>query len=325
MSESPHLPVRGGRHARIEFDSPASNDAEIIIEHWRKKLLALERRPLPARASSLDVKTHPRATFISCQLVSGNDPVPDVAFSVSCGEKIEPIGRYFIVIGAMKSGTTSLFRTLSRHPELCQTRVEVPGISFTKEINYFNDLYRKGHGPLHYDWRFPFDPSRHAWTLDVSPNYAKLPKSRPIPKRIAMLGGEIKLAYILRNPVDRIESQIAHAIQHDGAKRGLRHCTRISRYARHLDRFTRHIPREDILLLDFEELRQNPNRLFKRVCDFLDIEPIQSDPRVYNRGSVDYRLTNEDRAGREQRLRMDVQRLISKYDFAPARQWLDLS
>ena len=170
MSESSHLSVHGGSHARIELDSAASNDSEVIIEHWRKKLLALERRPLPPGARSLDIKTHPRATFISCELVSRGDPVPDSEFSVSCGEKIEPIGRYFIVIGAMKSGTTSLFRTLSLHPELCQTRVEVPGISFTKEINYFNDLYREGHSPLNYDWRFPFDPSRHAWTLDVSPN-----------------------------------------------------------------------------------------------------------------------------------------------------------
>ena len=316
--------VRGGRHVRIDWDIAAPTDAEIVIEHWRKQLLARERRPLPAGTTSIDIKTHPRATFITCELVIGGDSIPDAGFTVSCGKKIEPIGRYFIVIGAMKSGTTSLFRTLSRHPQLCQTRAEVPGVSFTKEINYFNELYRKGHSPVHYDWRFPFDPSRHAWTLDVSPNYAKLPKTRAVPRRIAKLGGEIKLAYILRDPIDRIESQIAHSMQHRRKPVGMKHCTRISRYARHLDRFTRHIPRKDILLLDFEELRQDPDRLLGRICDFLDIEPLQSDPQVYNRGSVDFRLTDEDRAGRAEILRVDVQRLTTKYDFAPARQWLEL-
>ena len=44
------------------------------------------------------------------------------------------------------------------------------------------------------DWRFPFDPAMHAWTLDVSPNYAKLPRTRnvPISNGIRMTFGKIQ-------------------------------------------------------------------------------------------------------------------------------------
>lgn len=323
LSTSSDLPVRGGSHARIHFDVAAPDQSALIVEHWRKKLLARELRPIPKGGESVKIKTHPRARRLSCSLHVDDRPVSNVHFSIVRGKKIKPVGRYFIVVGAMKAGTTTLFMNLSRHPQLCTTMAEVPEISFKKEINYFQSLYRKGNAPLHYDWRFPFDPDRHAWTLDVSPNYAKLPKTRLVPRRIAMLGGEIKLAYILRDPVDRIESQIAHGMREGSKTVGLSHCTKVSRYARHLDRFAKHIPREDILLLDFEQLREAPDQVIHSVCDFLDIAPIDADSRVYNRGSLKYRLSAAERSKIKSRLQPDVERLVDEYGFEPARQWLD--
>ena len=109
----------------------------------------------------------------------------------------------------MKAGTTTLFHLLAQHPAICRTYAEFPGASDWKEINYFQKLYKKGDTALHYDWRFPFDAARHEWTLDVSTNYAKLPIGEDVPSRIAAIGGQTKLAYILREPVDRIESNLA--------------------------------------------------------------------------------------------------------------------
>ena len=275
-----------------------------------------------AGTDALDIKTHPRASHITCSMISPGQPIEGTGFSVDCGEQIEPVSRYFIVIGAMKAGTTTLFQMLSRHPALCRTWVEVPGKSFTKEINYFQNLHRKWHRPIHYDWRFPFDPDKHAWTLDVSPNYAKLPKSRAVPRRIASLGGEVKLAYILREPVDRIESQIAHKMRGGGQYKSLRHCIRLSRYARHLDRFVEHIPREDILLLDFEKLRTEPDEILALVCDFLHIDRFRTEAHVHNKSRVKFRLSAKERAELAEAVRPDVQRLINEYGFAPAEKWL---
>ena len=314
--------VRPASYARIDLGVATTGDAELSVEYLRyKRLLATECRPLAPGTDSIDIKTHPRSTHVRCIARSADGTIVGTRISLTDGGHIQPVGRHFIVIGAMKSGTTTLFRMLAQHAQLCQTWVEVPGVSSTKEINYFNKLYRKSHTPINYDWRFPFDPAKHAWTLDVSPNYAKLPKTRRVPRRIARLGGEVKLAYILRDPVDRVESQIAHSLRHDKVT-SMGHCKRLSRYARHLDRFTEHIRRENILLLDFEQLKRNPAVTIAQICDFLGIDRIYSTPRVHNRREVNFRLTADQRIEIADAVRPDVQRLIHEYGFEAAERWL---
>jgi hypothetical protein len=317
------LPVRPACHAKINFDIASPRGAQVLIEHLQVKgLLAREWRPLAVDADAVEIKTHPEASHVACSLQVGGKPVDGVRFNVDCGRDIDPAARHFIVIGAMKAGTTTLFELLAQHPALCRTPVEVPGVSFPKEINYFRGLYRNGDTPLHYDWRFPFDDDRHAWTLDVSPNYAKWPGSRYVPERIASLGGETKLAYILREPIDRIESHIAH-MQHRGRKiKHLGHCIRTSCYALQLDKFMAHFERNEILLLDFEELRRNSAAILTQVCDFLGIDRFSGDSVIHNRSNGSFRLDAQQRMECAEAVRPDVERLISHYGFSPAERWL---
>jgi Sulfotransferase domain len=315
--------VRAASHAQISFNVAASRGAELTIQHKRDDaLLARECRPLASGSTALEIKTHPEASHIACSLRIGGAAIDGARFGVDCGERILPTSRNFIVIGAMKAGTTTLFELLVQHSRLCRTWVYVPGKSFPKEINYFSKLYRTGHTPLHYDWRFPFDTARHDWTLDVSPNYAKLPGSRRVPSAIASLGGQTKVAYILRDPVDRIESHIAHTLRSGKQLKHTEHWIRTSRYALHLDNFTSHVPRENILLLDFEQLRRDPLALLATVCDFLGIERTASTSIVHNTRNIDFRLDPKQRAEFAEAVRPDVQRLISVYGFEPAETWL---
>ncbi len=319
----PAIPVQAASHARISFGAAVPSKSILAIDYLDNgSLLARERRPVAVGAQAVSVKTHPDTTHVSCSLLTGNKRKRDVQFTVDCGDAIQPVGRHFIVIGAMKAGTTTLFRLLAKHPALCRTWVEVPGVSFTKEVNYFRNQYRRGDSPTMYDWRFPFDSTRHAWTLDVSPNYAKLLGSKAVPARIASLGAQTKLAYILRDPIDRIESQIRHKLRHHGNANKIHHCKRVSQYALHLDRFTAHIPREDILLLDFNQLCDDPAGVMARVCDFLGIEHYAASVGVHHRSVVRYSLSREMRADLAEALRPDVQRLIDEYGFEPAKQWL---
>lgn len=316
------LPVRAACHAWISFDVASPRGAELVIEHLHdEQLLARECRPLDVGAAALEIKTHPDASHILCSLRSDGQRIDGVRFKVDCGRCIEPTARNFIVIGAMKAGTTTLFQLLAQHPAICRTWAQTPGVSFTKEINYFRHLYRKGNTPLHYDWRFPFDAAKHSWTLEVSPNYAKWPASKGVPRRIASLGGETKLAYILREPIDRIESHLAHKLR-GGKKMHLHQCIRTSRYAVQLDKFTAHFPRDDILLLDFEQLRQDPAAILAQVCDFLGIERFAGHSVVHNSRGNKFRLETKQRAQLADVLRPDVERLISHYGFTPAEKWL---
>ena len=332
------LAVCPASHARISFNIDAPKGARVVIEHLRDdQLLAREARLL-AGARSLEAKTHPDATHMACSLqftrqhvstslfkrrlgIGNGVPIEGVRFTVECGEPIKPISRHFIIIGAMKAGTTTLFELLSKHPALCGTWAHLPGVSFTKEINYFTRQYRPGDTPLHYDWRFPFDTTRHAWTLDASPNYAKWPMSRDVPERVAALGGETKLAYVLREPIDRIESQMAHTLDRKG-RASLNACIRASRYAMQLDKFIPHIERDRILLLDFEQLRRKPSAVMAQVCDFLDIERVPGHRAIHNRRLGKFRLDDQQRTQLAETLRPDVERLISVYGFRPAERWL---
>ena len=318
------IPVRAASYALVTFDTAARKRAELVVEHQcNGQLLAREHRPLAVGASALKIKTHPEASHIVCALKASDKSIDGVRFNVDCGERIEPTGKNFIVIGAMKAGTTTLFHLLAQHPAICQTYAELPGASFMKEVNYFSKLYRDSDSDRHYDWRFPFDPARHAWTLDVSPNYAKLPRTRVVPARIAKLGGDTKLVYILREPVDRIESNFAHNIRIEAKLPSWKNCIRMSRYALHMDRFTEHIPRDDILLLDFHQLKTDPAAVRIQICDFLGIDHFVAQTVVHNRRGIDFQLDTAKRIELAETLRPDVQLLVNRYGFKPAKRWLE--
>ena len=315
--------VDGGCKARASFGAEASTGSTFSVDHIHNETaLAREIRPVPTGAKSIEFKVHPNASHIDCELHGANDETDRVSLNVECGDPAEPIGRHFIVIGAMKAGTTTLFRALEQHPRLCRTWSEGPGPSFVKEINYFRRQYRLGDSPLHYDWRFPFAPGEHAWTLDVSPNYAKLPGSQTVPARIASLGARVKIAYILRDPVERVESHIAHWKQHGTSDRNIEHCIRLSCYAMHLDNFCSHFSKDDILLLDFEQLRRDPASLFGSIYGFLDIESVSPESEVHNQRSNGFELQSDTRREIAESVRPDVQRLIDEYGFSAARNWL---
>src|SRR5690606_37502208 len=106
LSSEP-LVVRAGSHARLTFGTASPEGAECTIEHLRQgKLLARECRPVDPGARGLEVKTHPDCSHLACSLQVKGERIGDPRFSVDCGEPIKPTLRNFIVIGAMKSGTT---------------------------------------------------------------------------------------------------------------------------------------------------------------------------------------------------------------------------
>jgi hypothetical protein len=317
------IPVRGGSHALVTFNVPAPRAAELVVDYRRDgQILARECRPLVVDACSLEIKTHPEASHIVCAIKVGDRLIGGVRFDADCGDRIEPTGKNLIVIGAMKAGTTTLYHLLTQHSAICRTYAELPGASFTKELNYFNKLYRATDTDVHYDWRFPFDPATHAWTLDVSPNYAKLPRTKAVPSRIAALEGDTKLVYILREPVDRIESNLAHSLRNKGKLARLTTCIRTSQYARHMKNYTAHIPRDDILLLDFRQLTHEPAAALAEISDFLDIDRFVARTAIHNKRGINFRLDASQRAELADILRPDVETLIERFGFEPAKSWL---
>lgn len=203
------------------------------------------------------------------------------------------IDRFALIIGAMKSGTTSLFKYLSEHPDIAPCSVDEPHF-FAKSFKWDKglDWYRD-----HWD---SWDPERHRVALEASTNYAKGFKFEAVPRRIAEAadtGLDFRFIYIMRDPVERLVSQYNH-----GVRKGWNdppddptdphlvlqddHLVDVSRYAAQLDLYMEYFDREDLHLLQLEALIDEPQRKLGEICEFLgiatDVEFTRAG-RVYNK------------------------------------------
>ena len=179
----------------------------------------------------------------------------------------------FVVIGAMRAGTTTLYHHLSGHPQV--------GMSLMKETDYFVDVMNF---KLGYDWYRNQFPSDGRLTGEVSPNYSKHDLFRGVPERLKAASPDAKLIFIARDPVDRFVSHYLFSWHLgyvtvppeellDSGNGG--HILECSRYARQIETYLKHFPRENLLVLDFNLLKRDPKAALDQVCEFLDIDPME--------------------------------------------------
>jgi len=100
----------------------------------------------------------------------------------------------FIIIGAQKSGSSTLYWWLYQHPQLA--------MSFDKETKFFDRHFNKGVN--WYRHQFPLSHGNNKLAGDNTPYYIFHPL---VPERIYKTCPKAKLILILRNPVDRAYSQ----------------------------------------------------------------------------------------------------------------------
>jgi len=176
----------------------------------------------------------------------------------------------FIVVGAMRAGTTTLYHHLSNHTAI--------GMSRMKETDFF---IPKMNYPLGLDWyRNQFD-SGFAVHGEVSPNYAMCHLWQGVPARIRETLPEVKIIFLARDPVDRFISHYLHA-WHVGhtkvlpeallASKNGQNMLQTSRYTVQIEAYLQHFPPEQILILDFDELRTDPQATMDRMTNFLDLD-----------------------------------------------------
>ena len=203
------------------------------------------------------------------------------------------LGRYpdFLVIGAQKAGTTSLFHYLAQHPQISPSR--------TKEPQYFDSQYFRGakwyraHFRKRGDERLCFEASPHSLFHPLAPG------------RVAAAVPNAKLIALLRNPTDRAHSHYqfnialgvetlsfaealaaeperiagrfkrlaSGSIEESLELRDFSYVMR-GRYAEQIERWRAHFPAERFLLLRSEDLFADPQSTLARIHEFLDLEPV---------------------------------------------------
>lgn len=177
----------------------------------------------------------------------------------------------FILAGAPKAGTSSLWGYIRQHPDI-----------FTapdKEVFFFDFNWEKG--LAWYEERFA-DYAGQSAIGEATVWYMRWPS---VPERLSSVLPNVKLLFLLRNPVDRAYSNWCHE-KRDGIHpfnqgfaefltredRDNRTILSSGYYAQHLKRWLQHFPREQMHVDYFENFCADPKAYLQSVFRFLEVE-----------------------------------------------------
>ncbi|MGD2174288.1 MAG: sulfotransferase [Candidatus Brocadiaceae bacterium] len=174
----------------------------------------------------------------------------------------------FLVIGAAKSGTTSLCFGLSRHPDVY--------ITDPKEPHFFSANYDRG-------WRwysslFSVAGSRKALG-EGSVSYTMQRHQPGVSERIARDLPDVRLIYIVRHPLKRIESGWRHLLRSNRTRLGLPDAIDAfpglidtSLYWRQISYYRDLFPDEQIRVVFFEDFVRNQLSVLQDCWRFLGVD-----------------------------------------------------
>ena len=196
----------------------------------------------------------------------------------------------FLIVGAAKSGTTSLYHYLSQHP----------------------DIYMPPNKEPHWFSRLPYVPDRDSHPVNSEEEYLDLFKGRDresaigeaspsylwdekAPYRIKDAIPQAKIIAILRHPVERAYSHYMMDVRMD--KQDLPFMEALKRdshaekkgwgvsdqyidlgfYAEQVQRYLKVFDRTQIRIFLYDDLRKNPKALLRSALEFLEVDPKYTD------------------------------------------------
>jgi hypothetical protein len=208
----------------------------------------------------------------------------------------------FLIIGAAKSGTTSLWRYLSQHPQVFFAPIKEPRFfSYEGEsVAYVGPGDDKWEREIIRSWdsyRALFTPSEIHRAVGEASNVYLYFAAKTAP-RIAARLPHVKLIAILRNPVDRAYSSFL-MLRGEGRepladfRRALREeagrlergwspawaYTRRGFYAEAIQTYLQCFPREQLRFFLYDDLVQRPQELFDSIFQFLGVDRFEPDTR----------------------------------------------
>jgi hypothetical protein len=182
----------------------------------------------------------------------------------------------FVIIGTMKGGTTSLYHYVRQHPQVFMPR--------TKELHFFVAEKNLWRGLPWYERNFAGADGALA-VGEASPDYTKYPEFEGVAQRMAAVVPQARLVYAIREPVERIRSHYLHDLARGRERRpieaavpGNDHYLAPSRYALQIEQYLEHFPREQLLVVRSEDLREHRAATLRRVFRFVGVDPEWSPP-----------------------------------------------
>lgn len=214
----------------------------------------------------------------------------------------------FLIIGAQKSGTTTLFSALTHHPLIAEP--------FRKEIGYFDRKFEY----RSQSWYFAnFNTRPEQLTGEATPDYLFFPQA---PQRVREMVPDARLIVILRDPVKRAISHYYHELRLGRETLDLRSAlereearlatgynapddpasrmTLAQRqhyfsyrargyYGEQIARWLGSFPAERFLFLSFDDLKADTASVAARTLDFLCLPSVPAPGKIQNENTGLYK------------------------------------
>lgn len=178
----------------------------------------------------------------------------------------------FMIIGAQKCGTTTLFDELNCHPELSGSK--------PKELHFFSKTkdWKKNLESYH----MHFKQDMGIKYFEASTSYTFYPfRNLNIWDDLYDYNPEMKLIYLVRNPLDRIISCYMHIYMRgysdDDMETEVRNrplYLQVSKYATQITPFIEKFGIDKVMILDFDDLRMNRLSLLQNVAAFVGVDGV---------------------------------------------------
>lgn len=203
----------------------------------------------------------------------------------------------FLVIGAARSGTTSLFKYLDPHPEIFMSDI--------KEINFFSNekYWQKG-----FEWyERHFRESDHKIRGEASTSYTRTPANPGVAQRIYDYIPDVKMIYLLRDPVKRFVSHYMQRVNAGFEDREFEDIVRScpddrtlvqGKYAYQLDQYMPYFDREQIFVVTIDELSEKPRETMTAIYRFLGVGDHFETSRTDVRHNANQKITKKGVVGK---------------------------
>lgn len=181
----------------------------------------------------------------------------------------------FILAGAPKAGSSSFFELLRQHPDIYASSVKEPfffDFNFERGIDWYEQFFRD---------------RRHEQAIgEATVWYMRWPS---VPERIHRTLPDVKLIFILRNPIERAfsnymmdlngghytpEQTFGYVIRNEDRVPSLnRTIVSAGYYYQHLQRFEKYFDRSQILVLLYDDFVRDWQVTLRQACEFLNVDP----------------------------------------------------
>jgi hypothetical protein len=237
----------------------------------------------------------------------------------------------FVIIGAAKAGTTSLYALLDRHPEVYLPRIKEPEF-FARDDRYANGI--EAYAASFADARSDQIVGEASTIYSLSPLFGdtavRMKKHLPQAKLIYVLREPVSRAYsyyvqILKNyqnitndPVINrtFEEFILPEARNEAAPRGkvFSHinahlpdvpelCLAGSEYVQQIEAYLAHYDCEQILFLRFEDFVADRPATLRKITDFLGVDPL--DEEVFDDAAVTKNVSKDHFQALEQQVALE--------------------